>query len=258
MLKRPLLTSILLIIVLGLGIYGIYYRNYLGYSRTAPRIGPIVESIYGVGTVKPKRKYVFRVGVSKNVSEILVSEGDQVKKGQTVAILDDTLKLKAPFPGMITAIYFHQGEIVFPNTAFMDLADIKETFVEASLDQKGIMRVSKGMRAIMAFESIRNEQFVGKVYKIFPRDKQFVVHIMPNKLPKQILAGMTGDIAIEVGRRDKAMLVPALAILDGQVLIERDGKRQKIGVEVGSMDEEWAEITNDAVRASDYILMKDR
>ncbi|MFK7823474.1 MAG: efflux RND transporter periplasmic adaptor subunit [Oligoflexales bacterium] len=256
--KRSVITSMVLLLFLVLGAYSVYLKKYRNYSRIAPRSGPIVESIYGVGTVKPKRKYVFRVGVSKNISAILVSEGDYVKKGHSVAVLDDTLRLKAPFAGMITALYYQEGEIVFPNTPFIDLADMQKTFVEASLDQKSVMRLEKNMKAVMSFESIRNELFEGKVFKIFPREKQFIVHIMPKDLPKQILPGMTGDIAIEVGRRDKAMLIPVLAILDGYVLIEREGKRQKIAVEIGHMDNEWAEVTNNAIRLSDYILMKDR
>ena len=256
--KRSLAIFLLILLVGGLGAYGLYYKEYHGYSRVLPRSGPIVESIYGVGTVKPKRKYIFRVGVSKNVSKILVSEGDNVKKNQLVAVLDDSLKLRAPFAGMITALHYHEGEIVFPNTPFIDLADIRESYVEASLDQKGVMRVSKGMKALLSFESIRNEQYEGEVYKIFPRDKQFMVRILPGNLPEQILPGMTGDIAIEVGRRDKALLIPALAILDGHVLIERGGKRKKVPVSIGSMDNQWAEVTNDAIRLTDHVLMKDR
>ena len=256
--KRTIIISVTLLLLLALGAYSFYFKKYQAYSRISPRSGPIVESIYGVGTVKAKRKYVFRVGVSKNISSISVSEGDYVKKGQQVAVLDGSLKLKAPFAGMITALYYQEGELVFPNTPFIDLADLEKTFVEASLDQKSVMRVEKGMKAIMSFESIRSETFEGKVYKIFPRDKQFMVHILPDKLPKQILPGMTGDIAIEVGRKDKALLIPVLAILDGYVLVERDGKRQKIAVEIGTMDNEWAEVTNKAIRLNDYILMKDR
>ena len=79
---------------------------------------------------------------------------------------------------------------------------------------------------------------------------------MQQLLPKQILPGMTTDIAIEIAKKESALLIPVRAVLLGSVLIDRNGQRQKISVRLGIMDQEWAEVLSDTIKPTDFILIK--
>jgi multidrug efflux pump subunit AcrA (membrane-fusion protein) len=67
---------------------------------------------------------------------------------------------------------------------------------------------------------------------------------------------MTSDVAIEVAERSDAMLIPVRALNGGFVLRDRDNKRDKIKVEIGISNDEWAEVTSGDLKAGDHVLIK--
>lgn len=251
-------TYFLLILILMLIVAGYFTYSWpgQGYREVLPRIGPIVESIYGVGTIRAHKTYTYRLGVSKIIKDILVEEGDKVKSRTSLIIMDDGMRIKAPFDGTVTSISYHENELTFPQTPIISIEDLSELYILASIDQHGIMRVKKGMKVSISFENIRNEQFFGEIERVYPRNNEFFVHVHVNNLPSQILTGMTADIAIEVASRTKAFLIPTLAITSGSVLIKRDGKRMRVNIQVGSMDDQWAEVTSDNLKVTDLILVR--
>src|ERR1019366_6475874 len=68
-------------------------------NRTQPKLGPMVESVYGIGTVTARHTYQLKLGVSDTLQKLFIQEGDTVKKGQRllsfmdnhVAFLDEKL-----------------------------------------------------------------------------------------------------------------------------------------------------------------------
>lgn len=62
----------------------------IAVTAVAPSRGPAVEAIYATGTVEPTVMLPIAPRVAGNLVEIAVDEGSQVRKGQTLARLDDT------------------------------------------------------------------------------------------------------------------------------------------------------------------------
>ena len=62
----------------------------IAVTVVAPTRGPAVEAIYATGTVEPSVMLPIAPRVAGNLVEIAVDEGSQVRKGQTLARLDDT------------------------------------------------------------------------------------------------------------------------------------------------------------------------
>lgn len=87
-----------------------------------------------------------------------------------------------------------------------------------------------GQKASLIFEEMRSNRISGVVKTIYPDEGQFFVKILVTDLPPSILPGITADVAIEVGSKENALLVPTKAILAGQVVRVRQGKRQKVAV----------------------------
>ena len=193
---------------------------------------------------------------SKSIDKLLVKEGDEVVKDQRLLQIDDGIYVNAPFAGSVVSLPFHPGENIPPQATVLELQNLRERYVEASLEQQGALRVRKKMPVSLQFESIRNQRFAGEVQSIYPKENQFLVHIAVEQLPDEVLPGMASDIAIEVARKEQALLIPMIAIQNGQVLIQRGGKKTKVKIEVGNTDGEWAEVLGDSILDSDQIYLR--
>ena len=224
-------------------------------DRVVPRMGPVVEAVYGLGTVIAPRTYQVKTAVNQSIREIYVKEGDLVASGARLMRLDDSGVSRAPFGGTITSVPFKRGEILFPGTPALTLVNLEDLLLEVSLEQQSALRIQREQKAFISFESIRGEKLEGKVESVFPRDAQFIVRIQLGKFPRGILPGMTADVAIETGRKANVLSIPLRSISSGKVSIRRAGKKMKETIQVGVVDGEWAEVTSENIRVDDEILV---
>lgn len=65
---------------------------------------------------------------------------------------------------------------------------------------------------------------------------------------------MTADVSIEIGKI-QGTLVPLKALRNGTLTVDRDGRIQKVKVEVGLVDGLSAEIKNSDLKPTDEILV---
>lgn len=240
--------GILLAIFLG---YGFFFKK---PNVVKPKVGPIVEAIYALGTVKSDDIYILKLGITSGITQLFVSEGDIVQKGQKL-IVTESSTLTSPISGTVTRIYLDKGETVMPGIPVLTVMDLTKTFIQISLDQSSALRIKKGQKAELSFENLRGTKINGTVQKIYPSDGQFLVRLETEALPLGILPGMTADVAIEVARREKAMLVPVNSIHRGQIRIIRDGKTKTLNVKIGAVNGELAEIQDGQILEEDEILI---
>lgn len=226
------------------------------YMQVSPRVGPVIEAVYGLGTVVSDKIFPVKTGVIAYVRQLYVKEGDTVVEGQTLVRFDDGLTVRAPFPGTITKINYQEGELVAVQTPVVVLTNLTQLSLEMSLEQQTILRVKKGQDAAVSFESLRNERFEGKVVSIYPRDNQFIVRVKLNKNPEGVLPGMTADIALEVGKKAEALLIPIKGITGGKVVRIRNAKSEKIPVKLGVIDGEWGEVVDGSIVPTDKIQVR--
>ncbi len=253
--KKSFLFLIGLITILLAGLLALR-REKANLQIVHPKMGPIVEAIYGIGTVSPRQTFRARVGVANTLSRVFVKEGDLVKKGAPLLSFISGPTLMAPFSGTVTSLPYNVGENVFPETPALTLEDLSDRYVVATLEQQGAIRVVKGQPVSLSFESIRNQTFKGHVRAIFPQKSQFIVHIECPELSAEILPGMTADVAIEVARRESALLVPVIAVSSGKILVIKNHRPEKIDIQVGSIDGEWAEVLSKNLSESDEVVIK--
>jgi multidrug efflux pump subunit AcrA (membrane-fusion protein) len=229
-------------------------RNSVDY--VSPRHGPIVEAIYGLGKVKSDKFYEVKLAIIKSVKTVFVNEGDSVSKNDRLIEMDGGLVFYAPFDGTVTNIAYRESQPVFPQQTILRMEDITNKYIEVSLEQQAALRVKKNQKVTIVFESIRGEQISGTVSSIFPRDDEFLAHIAVQNLGENILPGMTADIAIEINRKENALLIPLSGISNGQIRILRDGKKLVIPVKVGGVDGNWAEVTEGDLLMTDQVLVR--
>ncbi|MDX1958765.1 MAG: HlyD family efflux transporter periplasmic adaptor subunit [Leptospiraceae bacterium] len=239
----------------------VFYFLFFSKSQTQilkPKMGTVIEAIYGIATVTSRQVYDLRIGVSSNVAEIFHQEGDFINKGESLIRLTDFPTFKAPFSGVITYHPFSLGETVFPQAIILSLTDMKGLYLVVSLEQEGAIKVRKNQNVRFSFESLIGKKFSGKVSSIFSNQNQFLVHIESEELPQEILPGMSADVSIEIGKKENVLLIPIKAVHNGKISLRRNGKQIKVEIEIGNLDGEWGEITKGDVKLEDEILIHGR
>lgn len=252
--RRPVQLALLagtLALVAG----GWWFAQRSGVQYVSPRYGPIVEAIYGLGKVKTDRVYEVKLGVPKTVETLYVREGDTVRKGAPLVRFEGGPRFNAPYGGTVTLIAFREAQSVFPQQTVVRLEDLSTTFIEVSLEQEGALRVQPGQPARVVFESLRGEQINGKVAAVFARNEEFLAHIRV-PLNDRVLPGMTADVAIETGRKDKALLVPLSAVSNGRVRIVHEGTRKTVPLRIGGIDGNWAEVLEGDITPEDKVIVR--
>lgn len=226
------------------------------YELVSAKMGPMIETVYGLGKVKTHRKYDVKVGVITYVKRIYVKEGQEVKEGAPLILFSETRIFRAPFDGTVTDIVYHESDSVVPQSTVLTMLDLNHMFIEVSLEQEGALRVRKGQAAKVLFESIKGELLPGKVVAIFPKHDEFLVHIEVEGLGENVLPGMTADVSIVVSSNKEVLLVPMQALTNGFLLVQRESQELvKVPVKIGGIDGEWAEVLDGDVRAGDQIVV---
>ena len=222
---------------------------------TTPSQGEIVEAVYGLGTVKSEESFSAKVAVTSSVVEYFVSEGQDVNKGQKLLKTDQGAIIYSPFNGRVTDIPFSIKENIFPQTTILSVVNLKKLYLTVSLEQQAIMRIRPNLNAEISFEFFRNKKIRGKISSIYPAADQFIAKVEFMDWPDGILPGMTADVAIEIARKKNALLVPARAIVNGNILLKRKGRKMKIPVQVGLIDLEKAEIISPVLELNDELIL---
>ena len=226
------------------------------YEVLLAKEGPIKEAIYGLGTVMSQQKFSFKVGVTKTIESISVYEGDLVKKGDLLLKFTDGVVLKSPLEGTVLELPYNPGENVFPDRPVISIENLRSLYVEARIDQEGTIRVKAGLPVLLSFENLRSRTFKGTVHSLYPSQGEFVARIHSENLPPEILPGMTADVAIEVAHKDKALLIPVRAVHSGHALVQRSWGKEKVKVEIGLSDDEWAEVISGDLQTGEKVLIK--
>lgn len=255
--KKTLVVLLLVTAAVFIGLaYYLINRSQKQYRILSLKSGPITEAIYGLGTVRANQTFSFKVGVPKTIKSISIKEGSPVQKGETLLSFEDGSKVTSPIDGTVLDLPYHAGENVFTEKPVIVVENLKDLFIEARLDQQGTLRVKSGLSVKLNFESIRNKIFEGKVHSLYPNNGEFVARIEVEGLPPEILPGMTADVSIEVAEKSEALLVPIQAVSSGLVLRSREGVKEKIPVEIGIRDDEWAEVIGGDLKLTDEVLIK--
>lgn len=258
-----------------------------------PVIGTIENFISTTGSVLPKNRLEIKPPVSGRVESLLVKEGDLVKTGQTLAwmssteraaLLDaargqgeETLKyweeaykaipLIAPIDAEVIVATTQPGQTVTTGDAVLVLSDM--LIVRAQVDETDIGKVKLGQDAVITIDAYPDTKIKATVDHIYYESRTvnnvtiYDVDLLPETTPGFFRSGMNATVDFVEKRKEKALLVPAEAVIkeNGEtfVLVKEEGNGAIVrrSVKLGLSDDKNTEIIS-GLNANDTVVIKSK
>lgn len=163
------------------------------------------------------------------------------------AVMDNLRKTRfvSPIAGTVTQVNIERGEIVVigtmnnPGTVVLTVADLSRMKVEADVDETDVSSVRLGQTAKVTVDALPDTSLSGKVVEIAnspeisnlgtqEQQTNFEVDVMLDEPPASLRPGMTADVEIRTGTRQKVLHVPIQAVVvRTQEELDRAARRTK-------------------------------
>ncbi|MGA9347534.1 MAG: efflux RND transporter periplasmic adaptor subunit [Anaerolineae bacterium] len=174
----------------------------------------------------------------------------------------------APFDGTVISVGAEKGDLVSSSTIVVTLADLSNLRVLAIVDETDISNVEVGQEVEATFDAFPGLSFLGQVLEV-PLQGKLSQNVLTYEVPVSLegtenvalKTGMTANLEIVVGRRENALLVPAMAVQQGEegnVVMVQDtpqGAAVATPVQVGLSDGTYVEIVSGLIEG-DRVLVK--
>jgi membrane fusion protein, macrolide-specific efflux system len=240
--KKKMFIIALIIIVLG-GLFAVYYvkapsRNSDVIKEFFPAYKTLKSVISVNGIVEPENRIEINPPVSGRIEKIYVDEGDEVKAGDTLAIMSSTDRaalldaargqgadqvkywenvykptpLIAPTNGQVIVREFEPGQTINTSTPILVLAD--KLIVKAQVDETDIGRVKKGQIVTIALDAYPDVKIQGKVSHISYESTVisnvtiYQVEIIPDNVPEIFRSGMSANVDIIRSNKENVLSIP--------------------------------------------------
>lgn len=290
--NKKLLISVGVLVTLA--VVGIYFftrksEEKFTYAEVPVIRGNIQITINATGLVSPQNRLEIKSSVAGRVEEVLVSEGDKLKKGDVMAWISSTERaaildsvrssgkqeLKrwedlyrptpviAPIDGTLILRSVETGQSFTTTDAIFVMAD--RLTVKAQIDETDIAQVKNGQAAVITLDAYPRDSIQGKVVHVAydatvtNNVTTYAVDVLPDLVPDFMRSGMTANVNVEVENKKDILLVPISAVTttdDGQfVEVKQGDKRTSVSVELGLDNGKVAELLEGPLE-NEIVLVK--
>ncbi len=252
--------------------------------------GSVSLDVSANGTVKPQNRLEIKPSINGRIEEILMREGDKVRKGQILAWMSNTERaalidaaragraddldywkkvylptpIISPIAGEVIVRAVEPGQTISMNTPIMVLSD--RLIVKAFVDETDIGRVREGLAATVtldAYPDIRVKAAVAHIShesKTISNVTMYEVELVPDRVPDVFRSGMSATVTIKRDVRDNVLLVNADAVRQDEkgsyVLLSKskNSRPARQAVRTGDMDGNNMEITS-GLKDGDLVVV---
>ncbi|OGC11317.1 hypothetical protein A3K48_02225 [candidate division WOR-1 bacterium RIFOXYA12_FULL_52_29] len=259
-----LVVSGLLLVV---GLSGCAGKSEEPLKSVKVKLGSIKAEVPSTGVVEPRSRLEIKPPLSGRIDEVLVREGDSVKKGDILAwmsssdraaILDaarakgadevskweDVYKrtpVVAPLNGFIIQRAVEPGQSVTINDPILVMADY--LIVKAQVDETDIGRISKGQVVNIELDAYQGESIDGRVEHIAFESKTinnvtiYQVDVLPGRVPGFFRAGMSATVNFILSEKNDIPVLPLNVVKKvgerSYVFVLKEGKAQPLQITTG-------------------------
>ncbi len=245
--------------------------------------------IQATGKADPENRLEIKPPIAGRADEILVKEGDIVKKGQILAWMSSTERaavidaarakgkkeLKrwegmyrptpvfAPIYGTIILRKIEPGQTFSSADAILIMSD--RLTVRAEVDETDIAQIKVGQTAELVVDAYSEQKFEGRVDQIAFDAKPvnnvttYVVDVLPIKTPEFLRSGMTANVEFLVTEKKDILLIPASTIRHENsksfvLLRDEDGDPIEKEIEIGISDGKNTEVLSGLIENQIVLL----
>ncbi len=231
---------------------------------TAVEVSPVVkdtvrEYIKVNGDVTSASSVSIYPDMAGKLVSVNVSLGDEVKRGETVAMVDPSQPgqvysnsaVKATIGGTITEVSYDEGETVSTGSAIVTIGDLDELEIVTYIPERYVSSVRKGLTAEVSFDSYEGEVFQARVTEISPvldtdsRSQEISLALIG--ADSRVKVGMFASVKLVVKEEADVITIPKLALTtyydEDVVYVVEDGKAVRRSVQIGLSSSETVQIT---------------
>jgi membrane fusion protein, macrolide-specific efflux system len=242
--KKLTWMVIVLVIIAGITTFVVMKKkNGNGQYKSIPvTLGDLQVKVLSTGFVQPENRLEIKPQVSGRVEEVLVKEGQYVKKGQELAMVSSTeraalidaarargteeqkkweayykpMPILAPINGMIILRSIEPGQTFTTQDAVLVMSD--RLTVKAQVDETDIAKVRLKQKAEIILDAYSDKVIPAYVDQIAYEAKTinnvttYIVDVLPEKTPSYMLSGMTANVTFLIDTKTNVLLLPAEAI----------------------------------------------
>lgn len=247
--KKIIISVVVLVLIAG-GIFLVKKKKKTGQlSEIRPIRDSIAVEFRETGTVSPRNRIEIKPQVSGRIEDVLVVEGQNVKKGEVIAWMSSTDRaalldvarekgeeefrkwsdaykptpIISPLGGFIIARNREPGQSVSVSDVILVLAD--KLIIEAVVDETDLRYIKLGQDVKIFLDAYPDKYFSGTVEHIAYESTVinnvtvYVVKIKPENPPSNFRSGMTATIEVTADKRENALLLPV------EIIVEKGNKK---------------------------------
>ncbi|MDD3297126.1 MAG: efflux RND transporter periplasmic adaptor subunit [Candidatus Omnitrophica bacterium] len=260
-------------------------------EEVSPVSGSIKLSITTTGVIEPQNRLEIKPSISGRIEEILVREGDKVKKGDVLAMMSstdraalidaagskdqETLKywqevyketpVMSPINGEVIVRSVEPGQTVTTSDDILVLSD--RLIVSAQFDETDIGRVKVGQNALITLDAYPDVKIKGEVDHIAYESEVvnnvniYNVDIVPKNVPDFFRSGMSVDTEVIEREHKDVLTIPLEAVFYRQekafvkVKNVSGGSIQERAITTGLSDEKSVEVTT-GLNSGDVLIVQ--
>jgi multidrug efflux pump subunit AcrA (membrane-fusion protein) len=221
-----------------------------------------IEHYTGFGTVLAEDQVPVLPKAPGKLIRFLVSEGQYVYEGQTVALVDrdipglefKSLKVDAPASGIIAQTMVDPGGAVSPSQPMAMLISSRRVKMLLTVSEKDIGRLKVGQNAIVSLDAFPGEDISGRIKKISPTanplSHTFEVEVSIDNKDGSVKNGMFGKTVIRTSEPKKMLFIPVDALVKRSVegvekysvFVVENGTAKEKNIEIGITDFNRAQV----------------
>lgn len=204
--------------------------------------GNMVANIPSTGVVTPRNRLEIKPPFAGRIEQVLVQEGDRVKKGEVLAwisssdraaLLDaarskgpaelkyweDVYKpapITAPIDGFIILRNFEPGQTFTMSDALLVMAD--RLIVKAQVDETDIGKIKPGQKATIVLDAYPDRTTDAVVESIEYESEVinnvtiYQVYVQPVSVPDYFKSGMSATVNFLAEKRENVLMLPVRAV----------------------------------------------
>lgn len=137
---------------------------------------------------------------------LMVAKGDSVTKDQIIGEAENTGYLKSPVDGEIVECDVTQGQMVGPSTVIAVVADTRDIYIQANIEETAIRRVRAGQVVQVSLDAYPGQSFIGVVREIDKITQSAISGNTMSYSTSGTYTKVTQTIPVKIDLRDKINL----------------------------------------------------